>query len=176
MPFTWTDVDWGQVADPDQMNELGHAVEELYALQAQSSLDSVRVTTSGAFITTSTDGAENVKLRSVSLNLVAGELYRFHGQALYLAPTDSWTMEIHVGSVGGTMVGGIRLPAGPDAQPVTWDIEWPCAATVTSQIFFVLNRLSGSATINMYGLNDTFYNTYSNIDHVGAAVLLRDVP
>lgn len=141
---------------------------------AYNTVDSVRVTTAGAHVLTSTDPSEIVKLRSASIGVVSGALYRFHGQMLYSAVTDPWTLEVRKGSTAGTIVGGARIRVD-SGDNLVWDFMWPCALTETTQFFYAVNRLSGAGTFTAFGVNDGFHNTFATIDRCGASTLLRDV-
>ena len=151
-------------------------IERLSAAAAavHTTLDAVRLTTSGAYLTTSTDPSEAVKLRSASVTLTNGDLYRFRGQTLYTAG-DPWALEIRKGSTGGTLLGGCRLEASSAGATVSWDVMWPCGSTESTQIYYVVNRLSGSGTLNLFGINDGFHNAFASVDRIGASATLRDV-
>lgn len=142
---------------------------------AYSTVDAVRITTAGALIATATDPSEIAKMRSASVDLVNGALYRFSGQFLYTAITDPWTLEIRKGSAAGTIVGGTRLRVEAAGGTAQWNFPWPCALTETTQFYLVANRLSGTGTLTVFGVNDGFNNTFSVIDRIGPATTLRDV-
>jgi hypothetical protein len=142
---------------------------------AYNTVDSVRVTTAGAHIITATDPSEIVKLRSASIGVVNGALYRFHGQMLYTAVTDPWALEIRKGSTAGTIIGGARIRVEASGDTCVWDVMWPCALTETTQFFYVVNRLSGTGTFTSFGVNDGFHNTFATIDRCGPSATLRDV-
>lgn len=142
---------------------------------AYNTVDAVRVTTAGAMIITATDPSELVKLRSASIGVVSGALYRFHGQFLYTAITDAWALEIRKGSTAGTIVGGARLRVEANGDNAVWDCVWPCALTETTQFFYVVNRLSGTGTLTAFGVNDGFNNAFAMIDRIGPSATLRDV-
>lgn len=156
------------------------ALDEIARLSAaaasvHTTVDACRITTSGAYLgATSTDPSEAVKLRSASITITSGDLYRFHGQTLYLC-ADPWALEIRKGSTSGTLLGGARLDASAAGANIAWDVTWPCAATETTQIYYVLNRISGSGSITLFGIQDGFGNAYANIDRVGTSAQLRDV-
>lgn len=161
----------------DDMQNLATDVDtDMTALLATSgTLDAVRITTAAAYALTSTDPSELTKLRSASVNVVSGNLYRFHGQTLYTAVTDPWTLEIRKGSTAGTIVGGARFRVEAAGDTLAWDVLWPCALTETVQFFYMANRLSGTGTLSVFGVNDGFNNTFAAIDKVGLSSALRDV-
>ncbi len=162
--------------DPGLSSEWNELIQRLAAAEnAHSSLDSCRVTTAGAYLTTSTDPTEATKLRSASVTVLNGRIYRFTGQTLYTASTDPWVMEIHKGSTAGTIIGGCRIPTSANGDNATWNITWPCTADETTQFYYVMNRLSGTGTLTLFAVQDSFHNTFANIDLVGAASTLRDV-
>lgn len=142
---------------------------------AYQTVDAVRVTTAGAYVLTGTDPSELVKLRSASITVLAGSLYRFHGQTLYTAITDAWALEIRKGSTSGTIIGGGRMRVEATGDTFVWDVEWPCAATETTQFFYVVNRLSGTGTLTVFGVNDGFNQTFAAIEKSGPSATLRDV-
>ena len=142
---------------------------------ANSVVDAVRITTAGAMVITATDPTEITTLRSASIGLVSGVLYRFTGQILYTAVTDAWTLEIRKTSTAGTIVGGIRLWPQSAGVPASWSFVYPCAATETVQFFYMINRLSGTGTFTAFGVQDGFNNTFAMIDRVGPSSILRDV-
>lgn len=142
---------------------------------ANSVVDAVRITTAGAMAITATDPTELTTLRSASLNLVNGVLYRFSGQILYTAATDAWTLEIRKTSTAGTIVGGVRLWPQTAGVSASWNFVWPCAATETVQFFYMVNRLSGTGTLTAFGVQDGFNNTFAMIDRVGPSSILRNV-
>lgn len=139
-------------------------------------MDACRVTTAGAFQTTSTDPSEIVKLRSASISVVNGVLYRFTGQFLYTSPVDGWAVEIHKNSTAGTIVGGFRLEPSAIGANACWSVDWPCTANETLQFYYVANRLSGTGTLTMFATQDGFNGAFANIDQIGANTVLRDVP
>jgi hypothetical protein len=142
---------------------------------ASTTVDAVRVTTAGAYTITATDPSELVKLRSASIGVVNGALYRFHGQTLYTAVTDGWTLEIRKGSTSGTIIGGARFSVDSVGGTMAWDVMWPCALTETTQFFYTANRLSGTGTLSTFAVQDGFNNAFAVIDRVGLAATLRDV-
>lgn len=163
--------------DPGLSSEWNELILRLAAAEnAHSTLDACRVTTAGALLTTAVDPTEVVKFRSASVTVRNGYIYRFTGQALYTAITDGWALEIHKNSTGGTIIGGARIePSGTGAN-LTWNVTWPCTADETLQFYYVANRLSGAGTLTMFAVQDGFNNAFANIDLVGAASTLRDVP
>lgn len=142
---------------------------------AYNTVDAVRVTTAGVFTTTATDPSELVKLRSASISVVNGFLYRFHGQVLYTAITDPWALEIRKGSTSGTIVGGARFRVEASGDTLTWDVEWPCALTETTQFFYVVNRLTGTGTLSVFAVQDGFNYAFAAIEKSGPSATLRDV-
>lgn len=162
--------------DPALASEWNELITRLTAAEnAHSTLDAVRITTVAAYLTTSTDPTEATKLRSAAVTVLNGKTYRFSGQTLYTA-ADPWALEIHKNSTAGSIVGGARLEASGAGATVSWNIDWACPATETGiQFYYVFNRLSGTGALNLFGVNDGFHNTFSKIDLVGAASLLRDV-
>jgi hypothetical protein len=162
--------------DPGLSSEWNELIQRLQAAEnAHSTLDACRVTTAGAFLTTSTDPSELVKLRSAAITLLNGRIYRFTGQFLYTAITDAWALEIHKNSTAGTIVGGARLEASGTGGVATWNVTWPCTADETTSFYYVANRLSGAGTLTAFAIQDGFHNAFANIDLVGAASTLRDV-
>jgi hypothetical protein len=161
--------------DPGLSSEWNELLVRLSAAEnAHSTLDALRVTTAGAFLgATATDPIESTKFRSALVTVNSGFMYRFHGQTLYSA-VDPWALEIRKGSAAGPIIGGARLDAGGGNLP--WNVTWPCAATETTQFYYMLNRLSGVGTIALFAVNDGFHNTFVNVDLVGVAATLRDVP
>jgi hypothetical protein len=138
-------------------------------------LDIVRITQAGAYTFTATDPSELTKLRSASVTVINGQMYRFHGQTLYTAITDPWTLEIRKGSAAGTIVGGVRFRAEANGDTCVWDVTWPCTLTETVQFYYVVNRLSGAGALSVFGVNDGFHNTFATIENLGASTPLRDV-
>lgn len=138
-------------------------------------IDACRVTTAGAFLTTTTDPSEIVKIRSASISVFNGVLYRFSGQFLYQALTDGWAVEIHKNSTAGTIIGGFRLEPSSIGANVCWSVEWKCTADETLQFYYVANRLSGSGQLTCYAVQDGYHNAFASVDQVGAAVVMRDV-
>jgi hypothetical protein len=178
MTFVWDDVQFGLTADPDTINAMGEAVQlhdSLLQGGVHTSIDACRVTTAGAYLTTSADPTEAVKLRSAPMSVVAGQLYRVHGQTLYTA-ADPWALEIHKDTISGTFIGGCRLDVSAAGNTGSWDVDWPCLVTETTQLYYVVNRLSGASSISLFGINDGYFHTFANVDRVGANTLLRDVP
>lgn len=157
--------------------DMSAEVAALSAAQSamHSTLDALRVTTSGAYHNSNTDLAEVVKLRSASVLFVAGQTYRFHGQTLYSTGAEYWDLELHKGSTAGELLGGVRLEVSSAGRQVAWDVTWPCAATETTQVYWVANRNGGTGTLQLFGVQPTQYNTFSMIDRIGAAAILRDV-
>jgi hypothetical protein len=162
--------------DPGLSSEWNELILRLAAAEnAHSTLDACRITTAGAYLTTTTDPTEATKLRSASVTVLNGRIYRFTGQVLYTAVTDPWALEIRKNSTGGTIVGGCRVPVSANGDPLTWNVTWACAADETTQFYYVFNRLSGAGALNLFAVQDGFHNSFANIDLVGAASTLRDV-